>query len=368
MTARGFDAMKAAAVGYLGILSVKGGWDWLVKSNASMEQYQTTLNIVMKDTEKAAQTLDWAKKFAAQTPFEILPDIIEATVKLQSYGLTARDILGDIGDMAAAMGKPLIQAVEAVADAQTGELERLKEFGITKNMLIAKAKEAGNVEIVNAQDQITNMEGLNAALISLIKERYAGSMKAQSETLNGMISNLKDFSGTAGRTLGEGLFKQIKPAMESTLAELNKIAQSGKIEQWGKAIGDGLATAVSHAREMGAVVTGLATAWALVKTQALLAAGAMRLRVMASEASAFISILHTIPGVLGKARAAMILFNASSGIIGAIAAVVGLAAGAWMLYSAKVKDATSETENQLSAAKIETQQKQEAITTLEQQS
>ncbi|MDK4675262.1 hypothetical protein QG061_10000, partial [Kingella kingae] len=35
-----------------------------------------------------------------------------------------------LGDTAAGMGKPLMQTVEAIADAMTGQNERLKEFGI----------------------------------------------------------------------------------------------------------------------------------------------------------------------------------------------------------------------------------------------
>lgn len=100
-----------------------------IGANASMEQYVNTLSVVLKSNEKAMETLAWAEKFAAATPFEI-PDIIEATVRLESYGLKAQDVLEATGDMAAVMGKPLMQAVEAVADAQTGELERLT-FSLT---------------------------------------------------------------------------------------------------------------------------------------------------------------------------------------------------------------------------------------------
>ena len=36
----------------------------------------------------------------------------------------------DLGDASAAMGVPMLQAVEAMKDAVTGENERLKELGI----------------------------------------------------------------------------------------------------------------------------------------------------------------------------------------------------------------------------------------------
>lgn len=78
----------------------------------------------MKDQKKAAEYFKWAVDFANKTPYET-DEIVEATVKLTSYGVEAKKTLPLIGDMASVMGKSVDQAVEAIADAQTGELERL---------------------------------------------------------------------------------------------------------------------------------------------------------------------------------------------------------------------------------------------------
>jgi len=123
VASRSMNYLKTAIIGAGAAIGMQKASNWLIGGNAQMEQYAQTLNIVMKSQEKATETMEWATKFAAKTPFEI-PGIIEATVRLQAYGLEAKKYLGDLGDMAAAMGKPLMQAVEAVADAQTGELER----------------------------------------------------------------------------------------------------------------------------------------------------------------------------------------------------------------------------------------------------
>ncbi|MCI1478120.1 MAG: hypothetical protein LKH93_06915 [Clostridium beijerinckii] len=162
----------------------------MLSQASSLEQYRNTLNVVMKDNVKAAQTFAWANEFANKTPYET-GEIVDATVKLTSYGLEAKKVLPLTGDMAAAMGKPIDQAVEAIADAQTGELERLKEFGITKNMIVAQGdKELAGIEIVNSKGQITNQKAFNAAMFSLMKERYAGSMDIQSKSLNGLMSTI----------------------------------------------------------------------------------------------------------------------------------------------------------------------------------
>lgn len=79
---------------------------------------------MLKDQQKAAKMMAWAVEFANKTPFET-DSVVEATVRLQSYGIEAQSVMTQIGDMAGVMNKDLMQAVEAVADAQTGELERL---------------------------------------------------------------------------------------------------------------------------------------------------------------------------------------------------------------------------------------------------
>lgn len=162
----------------------------MLEQASSLEQYRNTLNIVMKDNQKAAQTFAWATDFANKTPFET-DEIVDATVKLTSYGLEAQKVLPLTGDMAAAMGKSIDQATEAIADAQTGELERLKEFGITKDMIVAQgAKDLAGIELVNNKGQITNQKAFNAVMFSLMKERYSGAMEIQSKSFKGVMSTI----------------------------------------------------------------------------------------------------------------------------------------------------------------------------------
>jgi phage-related protein len=205
----------AAYVGFdLLAQGVMGVGRAMIMGNADMETYQNTLTTVLKSEEKAVEMLAWAEQFAATTPFEI-PDIVEATTKLETYGISAKGTLTDIGNMAAITGKPLMQAVEAVADAQTGELERLKEFGITKQMLIDKAKEMGKGEIVNAKGQVTDMKAMNEALFAVMEDRYKGGMDVASKSAKGLISNVQDSLGTMARELGKPMFEKFKSSLES---------------------------------------------------------------------------------------------------------------------------------------------------------
>jgi uncharacterized protein YukE len=224
-----------AALG--GAMAIKGAYNWLIESNASMEQYQNTLTVVLGSQKKAVDTLAWAQKFAAKTPFEI-PQIVEATTRMASYGIEAKDTLGIVGDMASVMGKDLMQAVEAVADAQTGELERLKEFGITKKMIEDQAKAMGKSPI-NNKGQITDAKAFNAALFKLMDKRFKGGMEMQAKSFKGMLSNASDFIGTFGRQLGAPLFDKMKAGLGDLLGYFGRLQENGTLDAWVKNIQSG---------------------------------------------------------------------------------------------------------------------------------
>ena len=163
---------------------------------SSMEQFRNTLETVLKDPNKARKKLAWANRFANKTPFES-QEVVEGMTKLQSYGIegdrilktTNRTYLEMIGDMASGMGKSFDQAIEAVADARTGELERLKEFGITKNMIDDFGKSQG-IEIFNNKGQIKDMELFNKTLFEMMNSRFGGAMEKQAKTFKGGLSTI----------------------------------------------------------------------------------------------------------------------------------------------------------------------------------
>ena len=163
---------------------------------SSMEQFRNTLETVLKDPNKARKKLAWANRFANKTSFES-QEVVEGMTKLQSYGIegdrilktTNRTYLEMIGDMASGMGKSFDQAIEAVADARTGELERLKEFGITKNMIDDFGKSQG-IEIFNNKGQIKDMELFNKTLFEMMNSRFGGAMEKQAKTFKGGLSTI----------------------------------------------------------------------------------------------------------------------------------------------------------------------------------
>ena len=112
------NKISGISKGIAGIGALVGGF--AIKTGLSeamdLEGYRLTLETVTKDTQKAKDLMQWGSEFANVTPFENA-EIVEGIVKLQSYGMAAKDVLPKVGDMASVMGKSMDQAVEAIADA-----------------------------------------------------------------------------------------------------------------------------------------------------------------------------------------------------------------------------------------------------------
>lgn len=224
----------------------------------NMEQYRNTLETILKDPKLAQQKLAWAGRFANRTPFET-EEVVGAMTKLQSYGMegdrvlksTGRTYLEMIGDMAAGMGKSFDQAVEALADSRTGELERLKEFGITKNMIGDFAKEQGYGEIFNNKGQINDLELFNKALFELMNSRFGGAMEKQSKTFKGAMSTISGVFKSAlatitgvdefGNAITNSPFQLIRDKVLLPLADtLVKLQEDGTFSKWAEQLAGGI--------------------------------------------------------------------------------------------------------------------------------
>jgi pyridoxine 5'-phosphate synthase PdxJ len=180
---------------------------------SSYEDANLTLKTLYGSQDAAAEKFQWLQQFAASTPFEF-PELLNAATQLKAYGMDVEQYGRTIGDTAAAMGKPIDMAVQALADAQQGEFERMKEFGVkaveitSKNyqQLGASAQQAGQTALTymdnNGKQQIAvvdrnNKEMVTSTIAAIWNSRYAGAMEERSKSFTGMLSTIKD-NMTAG--------------------------------------------------------------------------------------------------------------------------------------------------------------------------
>jgi hypothetical protein len=260
------------------------------------ERLKGSLKTMTGSTEDAAFAFSELEKFASQTPFT-LDQSVEGFIKLKALGLDPSErALRSYGNTSAAMGKDMMQMIEAVADASTGEFERLKEFGI-------KASKEGDRVSLTFQGMTTTIGNSSAEiqeyLLGIGETQFGSAMEDQMAALPGLLSNLSDNIS--------GLFR--------------KIGDVGGINLFAGAISGASALIVGITNNLDLLGTGLAAAMA----------GFVAFTV-GTNASAIL-------GGFGKMKAAVIALNTviRANPIGFIASAIAVAATAIIMNWDKIK-------------------------------
>jgi hypothetical protein len=192
-------AMRAA---FAGVAAAGAAFAAVVGKVTTVQREFDVLNssliTVTGSAQAAERNFAWIRKFAAETPYS-LNEVTGAFVKLKALGLDAsRDALESYGNTASAMGKSLDQFIEAVADASTGEFERLKEFGI-------KARQDGATVAFTFRGITTTVRNSADEIESYLRRignvDFAGAMDIRAKTLDGALSNLGDTWDELFRTI-----------------------------------------------------------------------------------------------------------------------------------------------------------------------
>ncbi len=252
-------AGKAAATGAVAF----GAIGYFIKTQfvdtaSQFEKFETVLTNAEGSLVKAKKSMAWIKEFGASTPYEI-DGVTEAFVSLRSKGIDPTDgLLRTLGDTAASMDKPLMQAVEAILDARTGELERLKELGITSS----KSGDQITFEYTNkAGEQLTktvnkkNRKMIQDTLVTIWDEKFGGSMDALSKTWAGMLSNMSDhWKNFILLVMEEGLFDRMKNSLRGLLDKINEMAANGELKEKAREFGAALTKIYEAAGKAGKAI------------------------------------------------------------------------------------------------------------------
>ena len=181
-------------------LSIAGFVGKLVSVQREFDVLNSSLVTVTGSVAAAGREMAWIKTFAKETPFG-LAQATEGFVKMKALGLNpTREALTSFGNTASAMGKDLMQMIEAVADASTGEFERLKEFGIKASKegeQVAFTFQGVTTRVKNSAEEITSY------LESIGNSAFGGAMERRAKTLDGAIAGLGDTWDEFFRTVNE---------------------------------------------------------------------------------------------------------------------------------------------------------------------
>jgi len=162
----------------------------ILDTTVEFQKMEAVLTTALGSNSAAKAAMDQIVNFASSTPFQV-NELTDAFVKLSNRGFVpTMDEMRRMGDLASSVGKSFDQLTEAILDAQSGEFERLKEFGI-------KASQQGDVVQFTFKGITTEVQKSDKAIQEYLLglgnlEGVAGSMEAISKTTGGQISNLED--------------------------------------------------------------------------------------------------------------------------------------------------------------------------------
>lgn len=215
-----FQGLPSAVAGVFAVGSIVEFGKAIFNSAAQFQKFESILRTSLGSQSEASKALAMLTDFAKSTPFQ-LEELTNSFIQFANRGVKlTKDELTNLGDLAASQGKSFGQLTEAILDAQTGEFERLKEFGI-------RASASGNQVAISFKNQTIEVEkndkAIRDAIVSLGRlQGIAGGMEAQSQTLGGQLSNLLDAFGQLAAAIG----LKIAPVLSAAINGITSLASA----------------------------------------------------------------------------------------------------------------------------------------------
>ena len=225
-----FNGLKTAAISAAAGISFGAAISEGIRLNAEYERVRTSLGVILKDVGKADALLAKLNQFAAETPFGT-DQINQAATALLAFGeseATVIDRLREIGTISAATGKDFNELTSIYGKARVAgvlyaeDINQLVEAGIPVIQEFAKQMKVSESEVKKLASQGKIGFGqLQTAFRNLTTDggQFAGLLEAQSKTISGLASTLRDNFSLALRNA----FSGITPIIKELLGFLNNL-------------------------------------------------------------------------------------------------------------------------------------------------
>jgi len=303
------------AFGVAGALAVRK----VVMASGEFEMTTTAFTTLLGSAEKAKDMLMDLGEFAAKTPFTIT-GVEAAARQLMAVGFEAENILPtlkSLGDVAAGLGMDetgMQRLILNLGQVQTqGKLtgrelrdflvagvplvdELAKHFGKTKAEIADMVKKGlvGSKDVLKAFKNMSSEGG-----------KFYDMMRKGSETLPGMISNVKDSMELLSRTMGEVLLPYAKVLAEMMATLLEWFEEHPTIAKFATVVvvaATALALVVGVGLTMAALWPTVSAAW-ITFTGAITAATAASLAFLAAWGPIALLAAAIAAGIYGTVKA-----------------------------------------------------------------
>jgi len=247
--------LKTAIAGLATGFAVKGILDATLK----MEGFKTTLTAYLGTQEQANQAIERLSGLAKGLPQDV-DDITESFIILQRNGIdTANESMTAFSKVAAGNSKTFGQLAEAVADALTGEFERLKEFGVK----VSKENDQFAIRFADGSQKVVDSAAEVVEAVKAQGEEGGKFANVVAGPLSQAISNLRGIVFEVSSAFGEGF----APALAETASNISAALEANKefIASLGTLVGEGITALIENLDIVIPLIAGFGAAWTAVK-------------------------------------------------------------------------------------------------------
>lgn len=224
---------------------------------ANAEQTQVAFATLLGSADAAKRVLSDLERFGAATPFQT-DELNDAGRKLLAFGTTAEELiptLRAIGDVSSGVQAPIGEIAEIFGKAKVAgalfseDINQLVGRGIPVIQEFAKQLGVSEAEVKQlASEGKISFANLQQAFADLTGEggKFEGMMAAQSRTVGGLWSTIKDTATSALKGIGAAILEafDVRGGLEGLVAAIGpmKDAFLATIQAWVPAIRDFVAT------------------------------------------------------------------------------------------------------------------------------
>lgn len=231
-----------------------------IEYNAQIEKYTTGFTNMLGSAEAANEAMKAIQEDAARTPFDVA-SLTEANQLLISAGENAgysRKLIMALGDAVSATGGGNVELsrmagnLQQIANVGKATAVDIKQFAYAGINIYQVLADYTGKSVQDVQNMTVSYDLLSEALIAASEEggRYYNAMDAQSQTMNGRVSTLKDnvsqLAGLMTGDLSNGIGMIISNLNDMTVAA----QEAYKTDGWTGLIGEitGLSGVIDKAK------------------------------------------------------------------------------------------------------------------------